>query len=412
VLSDCRVLDLTDFRGWLCGKILAEIGCEVIKIEKPGGDPGRQLGPYYKGGFDSQKSLLWFAYNTSKKGITLDIRKADGQKLFKRLVSTADFVLESFPPGYLDEIGLGFSTLSKINPGIILTSITPFGQNGPYRDFKEAHIVILALSGLMNIMGDPDRPPVQTGFPLAYAQVSGQAAAATMMAYYAREQDGKGQHVDVSMHNSGAMWCINTVPLWHLMGERIGRAGQRREGRTVGGANPRYIWPCKDGFVSFTVGGGPVYTRSLQVLIQWMDAEGMTEDFLKSRDWTSFDMATITAEDLEQIEEPIARFFLTRKKAELSEESIKRKIMLFPVATIKELAENSQLKERNFWVDVNHQELNSAIRYPAFFAKTSNLPCQVRYRAPLIGEHNREIYHSEFGLSEEQISILCQAGVI
>ncbi|MFC2002018.1 CaiB/BaiF CoA transferase family protein [Chloroflexota bacterium] len=412
MVNRLRALDLTDYRGWLAGKILAETGCEVIKIEKPGGDPGRRLGPYYQGDSDPQKSLLWFAYNTSKKGITLDIEKADGRELFKRLANTADFVLESFPPGYLDKTGLGFSALSKTNPGIILTSITPFGQNGPYRDFKEAHIVILALSGLMNILGDPDRPPVQTGFPLVYAQASGQAATATMIAYYARERDGKGQHVDVSMHNSGAMWCINAVPLWHLMGGKIGRAGQHREGRTIGGANPRYIWPCQDGFVSFTVGGGPVYTKSLQLLINWMTAEGMTDDFLKSRDWTSFDMATVTEEGLRRVEEPIIKFFLARKKAELSEESLKRGIMLFPVVTISELAESPQLKERNFWAEIDHQELNTTIRYPGFFAQTSNLPCHVKHRAPLTGEHNKEIYQLELGLTEKRLRVLRRTGVI
>ncbi|MEE8419571.1 MAG: CoA transferase, partial [Dehalococcoidales bacterium] len=136
MLSPYRVLDLTDEKGLLCGKILGDLGADVIKIERPGGDPARRLGPFYKNEPDPEKSLFWFALNTSKRGITLDIETAGGQEIFKQLVKGADFVIESFSPGYLDKLGLGYPALEKINPGLILVSITPFGQTGPYRDWK------------------------------------------------------------------------------------------------------------------------------------------------------------------------------------------------------------------------------------------------------------------------------------
>ena len=136
LLDPYRILDLSDEKGVLCGKVLADLGADVLKIEPPGGDPMRHIGPFYHDTPDPEKSLYWFTFNTSKRSITLDITKSDGQKIFKRLAKTADFVIECFSPGYLDRLGLGYSVLSELNPRLIMTSITPFGQSGPYRDYK------------------------------------------------------------------------------------------------------------------------------------------------------------------------------------------------------------------------------------------------------------------------------------
>ena len=146
-LSPYKVLDLTDEKGLLCGKILADLGAKVVKVEKPGGDPARNNGPFYHDIPDPEKSLFWFAFNTGKKSITLNIESTDGKKLFKRLAKTADFVLESFHPGYLKEFGLDYLSLTKINHKIIMTSISPFGQTGPFSDFKGPDIVCMAMSG-------------------------------------------------------------------------------------------------------------------------------------------------------------------------------------------------------------------------------------------------------------------------
>src|SRR3989304_4246953 len=159
MLSSYRVLDLADEKGLICGKILGDLGADIIKVEKPGGDLARRLGPFYHDDPDPEKSLFWFSLNTSKRGITLNIESVDGREIFKRLVKTADFVIESFPPGYLDKLGLGYFDLEKINPGVILVSIAPFGQTGPYRDWKTADIVAWAMGGNMAPWGEPDRPP-------------------------------------------------------------------------------------------------------------------------------------------------------------------------------------------------------------------------------------------------------------
>src|SRR3972149_3813971 len=161
MLSPYRVLDLAGETALLAGKILGDLGADVIKVEKPGGDAARSIGPFYHDEPDPQKSLFWFSLNTSKRGITLNIESADGQEIFKKLVKGADFVLESFPPGYLDKLGLGYSALEKINPGIIMVSITAYGQTGPWKDWKPSDIVAWALGGEMNLVGDFDRPPIR-----------------------------------------------------------------------------------------------------------------------------------------------------------------------------------------------------------------------------------------------------------
>ncbi|PJB39722.1 MAG: acyl-CoA hydratase, partial [Deltaproteobacteria bacterium CG_4_9_14_3_um_filter_44_9] len=206
-LNNHRALDLTDNRGFLCGKILADLGIDVIKIEPPRGDPARKIGPFYKNIAHPEKSLNWFAFNSNKRGITLDIGTLDGQEIFKQLVQGSDFVIESYDRGYMDELGIGYKELSKINQRIIVTSILPFGPVGPYKDYKAPDIVGMAMGGVMFGTGEPERPPVRISFPQAYLQAASQAAVGTMIAHYYRQRTGKGQHVMVSMQASLA-WAL------------------------------------------------------------------------------------------------------------------------------------------------------------------------------------------------------------
>ena len=228
MLSPYRVLDLTDEKGLLCGKLLGDLGADVIKIERPGGDPARSIGPFYHDEPDPEKSLFWFAFNTSKRGITLDIETADGQEIFKRLVKSADFVIESFPPGYMDKLGLGYSALEKINPGIIMVSITPFGQTGPYKDYKAPDIVAWAMGGQMYPCGDADRPPVRISHhSQAYLHAAAEAAVGAMMALYYREMTGEGQQVDVSIQESVAQLTYGLHASWDMMKVIQQRGGMR-----------------------------------------------------------------------------------------------------------------------------------------------------------------------------------------
>jgi crotonobetainyl-CoA:carnitine CoA-transferase CaiB-like acyl-CoA transferase len=409
MLSPYRVLDLADEKGLLCGKILGDLGADVIKIEKPGGDPSRKLGPFYHDIPDPEKSLFWFAFNTSKKGITLDIEKPEGQNILKNLVKNADFVIESFSPGYLDTLGLGYSSLEKINPGIIMVSITPFGQTGPYRDWKTADIVAWAMGGDMAPWGDADRPPIHfSHHSQAYLHAGSDGAQGALTALYYRWATGEGQQVDVSIQES-VVHCLE-----HITGNwDIRQAIQKRGGESMMSEKHRttLIWPCKDGYVSWSHGGNSVLSPSLP-LIKWMESEGVTSDFLKKFDWERPDFADISQEEMDQIEKPTAKFFLERTKAELLEGAVKYRIMLYPVATVNDLLESPQLKSRNFWQEIDHPELGTTLTYPGAFAVMSESPPRISRRAPLIGEHNNEIYRGELGMTEEELALLKRSGVI
>jgi len=411
MLSPYRALDLTDEKGLLCGKILGDMGADVIKLEKPGGDAARSIGPYYHDEPHPEKSLFWFSLNTSKRGITLDIETADGREIFKKLVKTADFVIESFPPGYLDKLGLDYTSLNKIKPGIILVSITPFGQTGPYRDYKTSDIVAWALSGEMSGWGDIDRPPVRISHhSQSYLNAAADGAIGALVALNQRWSTGKGQQIDVSIQEAlSIMDGDNRNPAWS---RNPGTVRKRGEPAMAGaGHRTTRLFACKDGYVSWSHGGVSVLAPSLP-LIKWMQAEGMSNEFLDNFDWSRPDFGAISQEEMDNIEGATAKFFMTKTKAELLEGAIKRDVMLYPVATTADMFDDVQLKARGFWVEVEHPELGVTITYPGAFGLCSETPPKISRRAPLIGEHNREIYEGELGITKEKLAVLKEAGVI
>jgi len=410
MLSHCQALDLTDDKGYLCGKILADLGADVIKIERPGGDPGRSIGGFWGDVPDPEKSLYWFAYNSNKRGITLNIETADGREIFRRLVKTADFVIESFPPGYMDKLGIGYSDLSSLNKGIIMASITPFGQEGPYRDYKDSDIVIMGMSGTMYQTGESDGPPVHISMSQACLHAGADAAVGSMIAYYYREMTGEGQHVDVSMQQSAAWFQANAVPTWELNKRILKRAGAFRAGMSKD-VGQRQVWPCKDGYVFFNVIGGRTGAKTLSALVEWMDSEGLATDFLLNMDWDSFDMFTVTREEMDSISEPVGKFFRRHTRKELLESAVPRGVSIGPLSSMQDLLNDECLNTRNFWKEIEHPELGTSITYPREFVKSSENDCSIQFRAPLIGEHNEEVY-KEIGLSQQELIRLKQAGTI
>jgi len=407
MLSPYRVLDLTDEKGHLCGKLLGDLGADVIKIERPGGDPARSIGPFYHDEPDPEKSLFWFAFNTSKRGITLSIETTDGQELFRKLVKTADFVIESFPPGYMDRLGLGYSALEKINPRIIMVSITPFGQTGPYKDYKAPDIVAWAMGGSMRLLGDADRPPIRISHHShAYLHAATEAAVGALMALHCRELTGKGQQVDVSIQASVAQ-LLQAICLWDML-----KAIPHREQEGLYEIRQNWTRPCKDGYVVWSNWGGTQANRWVPPLINWMDSEGMADDFLKGFDWEAFDPATAPRELLDRLDKPMNAFFMAHTKDEVLEAAVKHHIMLFPVNTPADVLESTQLAAREFWAEIEHPELGTTIPYPGAFGKFSESSPRMLRRAPLIGEHNQEIYEKELGLSREELLRLKQAQVI
>jgi len=313
MLNGCRVLDLTDDKGALCSRILADLGADVIKIEKPEGDKSRNVGPYYQNIPDPSKSLSWFAYNLNKRGITLNIETREGQELFMRLIRKADFVVESFPVGYMEGLGLDYPTLSKINPRIVMTSITPFGQTGPYKDYNASDIVVMAMGGFMYITGNSEDPPLRLSVPQAFLLASAHAAAATMMAHYHRQISGTGQYVDVSAQQCVLWELANAIPLWELNQIILKRVGSYMSGRWTG-IKQRLLWPCKDGYVIFFVMGGKAGSQTNRRIFKWMDEENMAPDYFLEFDWENLDMTEQTEGMQQLIEEPIANFFLLHTK--------------------------------------------------------------------------------------------------
>jgi crotonobetainyl-CoA:carnitine CoA-transferase CaiB-like acyl-CoA transferase len=411
LLDALRVLDLTDHKGFFCGKILADLGADVIKIEKPGGDPARRLGPFYGNTPDPEKNLHWFAYNLNKRSITLDIETAEGKTLFKKLVQGAHLVIESYPVGYLDQLQLGYTALSAINPRIILTSITPFGHTGPCKDYKGTDVVCMAMGGLAYITGTAEDSPLRVSFPQSYLLASAEAAAATMIAHYYRETTGRGQHVDVSIQASVAGKLANAIPTWELSHAVLRREGSYMFGRGAK-LRMRLLWPCKDGYVTFALMGGKLGAKSNEVVARWIIEEGMAPDFFKKIDWPSLDMAKQTQEDQERLEGVVATFFAKYTKEEIYRRANKEGVLLCPQSSCKDILENTQLQSRDFWAKVEHPELGTTITYPGPFLKATRTPPVIRRRAPLIGEHNDEVYKGELGLSEQELGKMRRDGVI
>ncbi len=415
LLSDYRILDLTDHKGIYCGKVLADLGADVIKVEKPGGDATRNIGPFYKDIAHLEKSLYWWAYNTSKRGITLNIEIADGKDILQRLVKTADVVVESFPSGYLDGLGLGYSALSEINPGIIMTSVTPFGQTGPYKDWKADDLVGWAIAGQAYVTGDDDRPPCQISFPHCYLVTGAHAASATLAAIYYRELSGEGQRVDVSMQESVLWTTLMLVQFWDMMKLNLFRAGSRR---SMGTALFRLAFPCKDGHVGFLIAGGQLASISMPPLIKWMAEEKMLGALEDKKDWgpkdwtQKVDAMALTQEVVDAWEDSILKFFANKTKSEIYEKAREEGMIIYPVSTTKDLAENAQLKARDFYVEVKHPELGEEITYLGAPYKIPEAPWRISRRAPLVGEHNQEIYEGELGLSQDEMRLLKGAGVI
>ncbi|MBI4289662.1 MAG: CoA transferase [Chloroflexi bacterium] len=388
LLHPYRALDLSEHGGQFCGKIMADLGADVIKVEPPGGDRSRNTGPFYKDIPHPERSLAWWAFNTSKRGITLDIQSREGRETFKRLAAKSDFVIESFRPGYIDSLGLGYNALTQVNPGLVVISISPFGQTGPYRDLKASDIVVMAMGGQMFSAGYPDRPPVRISVPQASLLAGAHAAAAGMVALTSRLRTGLGQHVDVSSQE-----CVVRLLSGELSAWEFNREFHRREGslRPAGGdLRIRIVWDCKDGAVTFRPGIGG-YLRGMRPLVDWMVAEGAA-GILKDVDWGALSPLVAFTKEVESWQDIFAGFFLLHTKAEMYEGALQRHIPLFPVFTPGEIVHDHQLADRNFWTPVEHPELGASFPYPGAATKLSLTPWRIHRRPPLIGEHNREVF--------------------
>lgn len=395
-LSDLRVLDLTDLKGALCAKLMGDMGADVVKIEPPNGDPTRHIGPFLDAGQDGRPSLLYCFYNTSKRGVTLDIHRPAGQALFKRLVPHVDVVVESFPPGTLDALGLGYDILAGLNPRLVLTSITPFGQSGPYATYKSSDTVAEALGGMVYVNGFPDEPPLRGLGLQAYHSTAFFGAIGTMCALWARDAIGRGQWVNISLHEAVAAAVEHVAPFYHQ-----GLGVETRRGSLHWSRYFR-VARCQDGYVMHCTLGD--WTS----LVEWVRADGQGQG-LDTPAWQDLEYRRDHAEDLFELLDDWAKEY---RVAELMEGAQLRRIPYAMVRPPEALLDDPQLAARGFFTECEHPELGRSVRYPGgpfVFTKT---PWRISRRPPLLGEHNAEIFGGELGLSHKQLTGLVQDGVI
>jgi crotonobetainyl-CoA:carnitine CoA-transferase CaiB-like acyl-CoA transferase len=394
-LDSYRILDLTEGGCMLGARMLADLGADVIKVEPPGGSPSRTA-PFYKDIPDPEKSLFWFTCNANKRGITLDLTDSADRNKFKKLVATADIVLESFTPGYMQKLGLAYDDLCKIKPDIIVTSITPYGQAGPKANFRSTDLTCWASGGYLYICGNPDRPPLWISLPQAFLFGGAEAAVGTLTALWHRNVTGEGQYVDVSIQECCIAPTMNALQMWDCYKVNFRRCGGYAFISKTGVHQPIYF-KCKDGYVMILLqGGNDPFVSSSKRLVKWMEEEGKAGDWLPKIDWTTdYDANKMTQETADRGGIEVEKFTITKTKSELMEEgAIKRRILIAPLNNAQDISEDLQLKSRGYWVNIDHPELNKSIAYCGPFVKLSETPITYQRRPPLIGEHNKEIFGS------------------
>ena len=435
-LDDIRIIDLAGEIGIYAAKLLADLGADVIRIEPPGGDPMRNIGPFWHDERAVDRSLSYFNLTTNRRSVTLDFTRPEGRAIFEKLVGSADIVIETFEPGYLDGLGLGYEGLRKIKPDIILTSITGFGQDGPHAHYKWSDVVGVAMSGMMTLAGEKEDPPNRPYGNQGYVCAGIDGAAGTLMALFHRDNTGEGQHIDVSMQEALSINQETALQTWDMTQAIRTRTGVR-------GVIPIDIagigvYPTKDGEVFAYLGtpGGAPWT----VMLEWMTREGLAEDLneepysilvnkLNLAFLTSLARPDQLAQHLQDFGEhanalpdllPImghlydvfSRFCASKSKWELYEEGQKQRLMFGIVSTPEDLAKNPQLAARKWYEDVEHDHLRDTVRYAGPPYRLSETPWSIRRRPPLPGEHNVEIYIDELGHSGADLDRLQAAGVI
>ena len=395
VLSGIKVLDLTHhIAGPYCAKLLADYGAGVIKIARPVvGDDARRIGPFFGDDPHPEKSGLFLYLNTNKRGITLDLKSDAGLNIFRRLVETADILVENFSPGVMDRLGLSYEALEKINPRLVMTSISNFGQSGPYRGFKSSELITDAMGGWMTIIGDPEREPLKPGGSQAQFVGGLFGALGTMTAFHGREVNGIGQHVDISLMEAVTYIQMNitsTFAYYRHIVKRIGNMVLPLPGTML---------PCKDGYI----GAFAVTASQWEILCDWMGKPEFKED-------PNFISGPDRAENYDLLNAHLISWLVEHDQEELFREAQKRKLPFGIPVNSEMLLDSDHLKERGYFVEVDHPETGK-VRYPGAQVKMGDTPYELK-RAPLLGEHNDEIYRDHLGYSEKDIENFHAQGVI
>ncbi|MBN1367072.1 MAG: CoA transferase [Dehalococcoidales bacterium] len=408
LLDGYRAIDLTDEKGFICGQILAMMGVDVIKIEDPVEKKSADVHFSDRHKID-QSYLHWKAFNTDKKCITLNIQQEAGQELFKNLTKKVDFIIESFQPGYLKELGIGYDSLKVINPKIIFTSISHFGQRGPYSRYKGSELVDSAMSGVLYDTGYPDRPPVKEALFSCYYHANVAAILGTLLSHYQRERSGRGQQVDVSIQEVATSRNVSSLLAWIFDKKIIGRSWGQLTGEGLSAM--RRVWPCKDGYVFWLFAVGSVGAAANKALSKWMDEERSENPLNGISNWDAFNITSLSDETRKEYENAIGSFFKKHTKEELAQEGLQRGINCAVVNNVADILYNQHLKARDFWTDINYPDLGT-LTYPKFLFLSNRTQNYIQQRAPRLGEHNTLIYKNLLSLSSLQIAALEKDGVI
>jgi crotonobetainyl-CoA:carnitine CoA-transferase CaiB-like acyl-CoA transferase len=398
-LSDIRVIDLTHgIAGPYCTKVLSDFGADVVKVEKPGtGDYARRLGPFPGDINDPEKSGIFLYLNSNKKGITLDLKSPAGVEALKDLVKSADILVESFKPGAMEKLGLGYDVLKGINPNLIMTSVSNFGQTGPYKDYLASELVFTAMGSRMGASGLPEKYPLKLGGNHIQYQAGNSAAMATLFAWYGREyQSLGGQQVDVSIFET-QMGSINMRLLGLVQYQYTGDKGLRLG--PVRAGYPSGPFPCADGYVSVS-GGGQRFGRVANAIGR--------PDLLESYYSTPEGQADLDAR--EEFEMTIwLPWVLERTMDEIVETGQANEMLVTPILTIDQVVDNNpQLQYRNYWVELDHAAAGK-LRYPG--ATVFKDWWQLKRPAPLLGEHNNEVLGGIATLPDKSIPVSGSDGI-
>ncbi len=393
-LEGLRVLDLAGEMGVYCTKLLADMGADVIKIEDPCGDETRSLPPFLHDEPDEGKSLFFMLYNTNKRGITLKLSSSDGQELFRKLAAKADIVVETFRPGYMASLGLDYSSLEKLSKGLVMASITPFGQSGPYCDYRASDLTGGAMGGAVYITGEADRWPIQPGGSESYHMVSYVAAVAILTAIHYRDVTGYGQYLDVSMQEAAAAQMESYSIFYLYQNMLIGRVGA-----SIAHVVPGKLYRCKDGYIHIEA---PQLDK-WETLVKWLDDDRLKDPKLRD--------GHVRLQNREFIDGVIEEWAKDLTREEIFQEGQRRHIAVGPCKNAEEVSQDPHLAARSFFVDVEHPKLGR-LTYPGAPYMFHESPWRVKSPAPSLGQHNREIFCSELGLSPESLATLKAAGIV
>lgn len=391
-LSGIKVLDLTHYiAGPYCTKMQADCGAEVVKVEAPGqGDPARKCGPFPNDEPHAEKSLLFLYLNASKKSITLNLETETGAKIFKELVKKSDALIEDYAPGSMQSLGLGYETLEPLNPGLVMTSLTSFGQAGPYRDYKATDIVQQAIGGWMYSGGQPGRQPLKGPAFLSHYVAGLFALVATMTALHHRNRTGTGQHVDVSAIE-GFLLAYLSFTAYSFWGQVIPRTGS---------PYPYTILPCKDGYIGVNI----LTQGQWELLCQFMGMPELIDD-------PRFVDGFRRAEHRDEITALLTRWLEDKEKDYLFHEGQSWRIPFCLIPNTEEILRQEQHRQREYFVKVQHP-LAGELTQPGAPFKMGRTPWRMASLAPLLGEHNREVYGGWLGFSHQDLIQLRQAGIV